>query len=394
MKSALGRRWPLILLAVVLLGAFAFAMFRTGPLAPIRVTVTTVAKGTVTPSLFGIGTVEAQRSYAVGPTAAGRLLSVEADVGDTVVAGQVLGRLDPVDLDARVAALDASLARAGNAVVAAQAQQRDAAARAKVTAIESKRYDTLGDQKFVSPSAVEARTQAHTSALAAVDAAAATVAAAQDDLARLQAERDALLAQQRNLTLVAPVDGVITARQAEPGNTVVAGQAVLQMIDPSSLWVRTRIDQNRASGLAEGLDARIELRSHAGDAHMGKVVRVELVSDPVTEERIARVRCDKAFKEGSVGEMAEVTISLPPSDAGPVVPNAALRHINGQVGVWRIEEGAPHFMVVTPGPESLDGTVRILSGLGEGEQVVVHAERPLTEGARIKPVEVITGLKR
>ncbi|WP_227817286.1 efflux RND transporter periplasmic adaptor subunit [Nitrogeniibacter aestuarii] len=394
MKFALGRRWPLILLAVVLLGAFAFAMFRTGPLAPIRVTVHTVADGTVTPSLFGIGTVEAQRSYAIGPTAAGRLLSVEADVGDTVIAGQVLGRLDPVDLNARIAALDASLARAGNAVIAAQAQQRDAAAKAKVTAIEAKRYDTLADQKFVSPSAVEARAQANTSARAAVDAAAASVAAAQDDLTRLQAEREALVAQQRNLTLVAPVDGVITARQAEPGNTVVAGQAVLQMIDPSSLWVRTRIDQNRAAGLAEGLDARIELRSHAGDAHMGKVVRVELLSDPVTEERIARVRCDRAFKEGSVGEMAEVTISLPPSDAGPIVPNAALRHINGEKGVWRITEGKPRFVPVSTGAESLDGNIRILNGLSSGDTVVVHAERPLKDGARIKPVEVITGLKR
>jgi len=394
MKSAPGRRWPLILLAAALLLAFAFAMFRTGPLAPIRVTVHTVADGAVTPSLFGIGTVEAQRSYAIGPTAAGRLLSVAADVGDSVKAGQVLGQLDPVDLDARVAALDASLARAGNAVVAARAQQRDAAARAKVTAIEVKRYDTLGDQNFVSPSAVEARVQANTSARAAVDAAVAAVAAAQDDLARLQAERDALLAQERNLTLVAPVDGVITARQAEPGNTVVAGQAVLQMIDPTSLWVRTRIDQNRAAGLTEGLDASIELRSHAGKPHMGKVVRVELVSDPVTEERIARVRCDQAFKEGSVGEMAEVTIRLPPSDVGPVVPNAALRHIGGQQGVWRISEGKPRFVVVKTGAESLDGNIRVLDGLSAGDQVVVHAERPLKDGARIKPVEVISGLKR
>ncbi|QID19582.1 efflux RND transporter periplasmic adaptor subunit [Nitrogeniibacter mangrovi] len=394
MKPAVMRRWLLTALALVVLGAFALALLRSGPLAPIRVTVHTVAEGVVTPGLFGIGTVEAQRSYAVGPTAPGRLLSVEADVGDPVRRGQVLARLDPVDLDARVAALDASLARARNAVVAAEAQQRDARARAEVAAIEARRYDTLGERRFVSPSAVEAHRQAHTSARAGVDAAAASTAAARDDLVRLEAERAAVLAQRANLVLVAPEDGVVTARQAEPGNTVVAGQAVLQMIDPTSLWVRTRIDQHRATGLAEGLDARIELRSHAGEAHMGKVVRVELLSDPVTEERIARVRCDRAFKEGSVGEMAEVTIHLPASDRGPVIPNAALRHRNGQVGVWRLGDGGPHFVAVSTGAESLDGEVRVVSGLAVGDAVVVHAERPLADGARIRVVDALSGLTR
>jgi hypothetical protein len=51
------------------------------------------------------------------------------------------------------------------------------------------------------------------------------------------------------MRLVSPVDGIVTARLVEPGTTVVAGQAVVQVIDPSSLWVRRAFDQGQSGAL-------------------------------------------------------------------------------------------------------------------------------------------------
>ena len=106
------RRLGLGLLGVLLIVALAYVVMRSGPLAPTRVTVTQATVGSLSPSLFGIGTVEARRAYLIGPTAAGRVSRVLVDVGDTVTAGQLLAEMDPVDLDERAAALDASIARA------------------------------------------------------------------------------------------------------------------------------------------------------------------------------------------------------------------------------------------------------------------------------------------
>ena len=64
------------------------------------------------------------RGWMVGPTAAGRVLRVLADVGDSVQPGQLLAEMDPVDLDQRIVALDASLARTRSAQAAAQAAGR------------------------------------------------------------------------------------------------------------------------------------------------------------------------------------------------------------------------------------------------------------------------------
>ena len=53
-----------------------------------------------------------------------------------------------------------------------------------------------------------------------------------------------------------PADGIVTSRDAEAGSTVVAGQAVLKLADPASLWVKLRLDQGRSGGLAPGLPAK------------------------------------------------------------------------------------------------------------------------------------------
>src|SRR3989304_5060828 len=107
---------------IVFLLVFGWVATKSGPFAPIKVTVTQVAKGEVTPALFGIGTVEAQRAYLIGPTAAGRVKRVLVDVGETVKAGQLLAEMDPVDLDARLASAAAAGARANSAGDTAQAQ--------------------------------------------------------------------------------------------------------------------------------------------------------------------------------------------------------------------------------------------------------------------------------
>lgn len=230
-------------LGLALLVAMGFVVMRSGPLAPTRVTVTQAAEGQITPALFGIGTVEARRSVLIGPTAAGRVKAVAVDVGDTVKAGQLLAEMDPVDLDERATALDASIARAGSAVAAAQAQRQDAIARRELAAVNARRYADLAAQNFISPGALEARLQEQASADAAVSAAEANLAAARQDRQRLGAERAGVRQQRANVQLRSPIDGVVVGRDAEPGSTVVAGQAVLRLIEPSSLWVKVRLDQ-------------------------------------------------------------------------------------------------------------------------------------------------------
>jgi HlyD family secretion protein len=388
-KSVVLRRAAVGAAVLVLLGALAFVALRTGPLAPIKVTVTTVEQGTLSPAIFGIGTVEAQRSWMVGPTVAGRVLSVKVDVGDAVKAGQLLAEMDPVDLDQRLAALDASLARAGSAKAAAQAQVADATARRALAVANNQRNQDLARQNFISPGALEAKVQELASATAGQQAAQANLAGAGQDQQRLSAERAALAQQRGNVRLLAPADGVVTTRDAEAGSTVVAGQPVLRLMDPASLWVRLRVDQGRSAGLATGLPASIALRSQPRSALPGQVARIELLADAVTEERIAQVAFGQPPGGVSVGEMAEVTLQLPATAQALLLPNASIQYQKGQTGVWQLKGGQPEFVPVTLGAHSLDGQVQVLQGLSQGDEVVVYSQKALAPGARIQVVDAL-----
>lgn len=387
------RRAALAAVAVLLVAALAFVMLRSGPLAPTRVTVQQAQAGVVQPALFGLGTVEARRTYLAGPTVAGRVARVLVDVGDSVKAGQLLAEMDPVDLDQRAAALEASIARAGSAAAAAEAQRRDALGRRELAAANAQRYIELGAKNFISASAVEAKRQEHASAEAAVAAAEANVAAAQQDRQRLAAERAALRQQRDNVRLLAPVDALVIGRDAEPGSTVVAGQAVLKLVDPQSIWVKTRFDQGRSGGLAAGLPASIALRSDPSRPIAGRIARVESVSDSVTEERLAQVAFDRLPPGVAIGDLAEVTVTLPGNTQSIVVPNAAIRQLSDRTGVWLADAAGLRFVPVRLGHAGLDGRVEVLAGLKSGDPVVVHSERELGARSRIKVVDTIVGLR-
>ncbi len=400
---ALLRRIGIGALVISLVAALAFVALRTGPLAPVKVTVTSVQEGKLNPAIFGIGTVEARRSWMVGPTVAGRVLSVRVDVGDVVKAGQLLAEMDPVDMDQRLSALDAALARATSTQAAAQAQVADATARRELAAINAKRNQDLAAQNFISAGALEGRLQEKASADAALQAAQANLSGTAQDINRQKAERAALQQQRGNVRLLAPADGVVTSRDAEAGSTVVAGQPVLRLIDPASLWVRMRVDQGRSNGLAPGLKASIVLRSQPRTPLQGQVARVEMLADAVTEERIAQIAFAASSAgsapsaasaatpaaTASVGELAEVELQLPETASALLLPNAAIQRLQGQTGVWRLAEGKPVFTPVRLGVSSLDGRVQVLEGLKSGDSVVVYSQKALTEGARVQVVDAL-----
>jgi HlyD family secretion protein len=86
-----------------------------------------------------------------------------------------------------------------------------------------------------------------------------------------------------------------------------------------------------------------------------------------------------------------VTLSLPPTAAGVVLPNAAVKHLQGRPGVWVVRDGAPVYAPVRLGPTGLDGRVQILDGVSAGDTVVVHSEKALGAGNRIVVVASLAG---
>ena len=376
MKLLSVNRRMIALLAVIvpLLALLIYVALRSGPLAPIPVTITTVESRSIAPVLFGIGTVAARYTYKIGPTLAGRVKQLDVHVGDRVRSGQVLGEMEPVDLDDRVRSQESAFKRA-------EATLREAEARQSYAQTQARRYEQLFVERATSEEIVTTKRQE----LQIADAA---QSAAREELARARSDRGALVAQRANLRLIAPVSGLVAARNADPGTTVVAGQSVVELIDPASLWINVRFDQLSVSGLSAGLAVQIVLRSQEGRRYGGRVLRVEPMADAVTEEILAKVTFDALPKRlPPVGELAEVTVTLSGLPAAPVVPNASVQRVDGRLGVWLIEDDKLRFAPVKIGATDLDGRVQIISGLNAGQRVVVYSRRSLSIRSRIKIVE-------
>ncbi|HUX90876.1 MAG TPA: efflux RND transporter periplasmic adaptor subunit [Gallionellaceae bacterium] len=383
----------LIALGLLVAGVFAWIVTTQGPLAAIKVTLGKASNGTLTNGVFGVGTLEARHSYNLAPTLTSRVSRILVDQGDRVRAGQLLAEMDAVDLNDRVTSSQQAAERSLYAIRVAEAQLAEANSRALTASAAYTRFADLRAGGYVSQEMLDAKLHEKNAALSAVASASAALSSAQLDQVRTRADADGVGKLRAQTRLLSPVAGIVTARLAEPGVTVVAGQSIIQVIDPASLWIRTRIEQKQVGLVRVGQTAEIVLRSQPNTVLPGRVIRVEQIGDAITEERIVNVEFAASAAGAMVGELAEVTIKLPQLEHALSIPAAALKQLDKQEGVWVMQDGRVQFKPVKSGLSTLEGRTQIISGLAEGEEVIVYSQQELRAGMKVKVVAEIVKAK-
>jgi len=379
----------IILLAALLISVFTWVVLTQGPLAPIKVTTEKIQTGSLAAEIFGVGIVEARHSYNISPVMTGRIKKLFVDQGDHVKAGQVVAELDPIDLDEKLASSRLMAERSANSIKVAEAQLVQAQSQGKTLSSTYKRYSELHAKGFVSQEMLDAKLNEKTAALAALDAATASLAAVKRDHAKAQSDAAGMGNLRDQTKLMSPVNGIVTAKLLEQGATVVPGQTVLQVIAPADLWIKTRIDQKQSGLIRVGQKTDIVLRSHPQINIPGTVERIDLISDTVTEERIVNVSFTAPEINASLGEYAEVTIKLPVQEKARSIPTTAVKRINQQGGVWVLQNSRAKFRPVTIGISTLDGRTQILDGLGDGDEVIVYSQQAIKKDLKLKVVPEI-----
>lgn len=376
-------------MGVAVLAGFLGVVTTQGPLAPIKVTTDKVQLGTLSNEVFGVGVAEARRSYNLAPTITGRVSKVLVDQGDMVKVGQLLAEMDAVDLNERVIGSQRAAERSSYGIQVAEAQLTEAKSRAKTASATYERYLELHSRGFVSQEMLANKLHDKNAAAAVEAAAEASLASAHAERGKVLADREGTGKLRAQTRLVSPVDGIVISRLAEPGTVVVAGQAVIQVIDPNSVWIKTRVDQKQVGPVQVGLPALIHLRSQPNTPLSGVVSRIDWVGDAITEERIVNVALAPQQQAAALGELAEVTVKLPDVDNAFSIPSAAVKHSNLNDGVWLIQDGRAVFKSVKTGISTLNGRTQILSGLAEGDEVIVYSQRQLRAKEKVKVVAEI-----
>ena len=127
----------------------------------------------------------------------------------------------------------------------------------------------------------------------------------------------------------------------------------------------------------------MRLRSLPLEKFDGKVARIDIESDRVSEERRVYIQCDRCPEQLYLGEQAEIFVRTAVLDEALLVPETAVDKFDGASGiVWVIQKGRLQRQAVTFGHKTLDGLVEITKGLKPDMRVVTNSPSGLREGRR------------
>jgi len=337
--------------------------------------------------VMGTGTLEARVRTTISPRIQERLAEVLVDQGDTVQAGQLLGRLDDAELRQQVAGTEAALAAARATVERVRADEGRAQAVLQQAQQDHRRSTELLAGKVASAADFDKTAENLRVAEADLKRAQAAITEAQSQT--FTAEK--LLLQRREqlafTELRSPYAGLITRRDRDPGGMVVPGASLLQLVATNEIWVSAWVDETALAGLRVGQPARVRFRSEPARELAGEVARLGREADRETREFLVDVRVATLPANWTIGQRAEVFIETGRQTDVPVLPATFVRWQEGYPGVFVNDHGRARWRPLTLALRGAD-SVAVQAGLEAGDQVVrplPGQEKPLAEGQRVSP---------
>jgi len=350
---------------------------------PIPVQVAAIEEN-VSVRVFGLGTVEARILSKIGFEVGAALVELNADHGDRVIKGQVLARLSTAEQEAKVAKARAVLLVAGVNIKRAEANLEKAQAVFAQKEAVNRRRRTLAGRDVVSQQSAEESLRDEAVAKADVAVALSEIEAAKAQLADARAQLQFEETLLRHRTLVAPFDALIIERHKEAGSVIKAGDPIFTLIAADTIWGLAYVDEARAGFIREGQRVEARLRSRPQDAFTGRVVRIGLESDRITEERRVFIKGDNPPPRVYLGEQVEFWITVARLDKALLIPEAAVQGFNGREGrVWTVESGRLQRRLVKFRHRTQDAKLEIVEGLPQGARVVTRVQNGFREGRSV-----------
>lgn len=370
-------RYALVVAGIVAAAAAAFAFLNN---RPILVQIASL-EANVPVRVFGLGTVEARVLSKIGFEVGATLVELDADHGDRVSKGQVLARLSSGEQEAKVAKARAAVQIAEVNIKRAEANLEKAQAVLAQKQEANRRKQALVGRDIVSQQVAEESARDEAVARADIVVFESEIASAKAQLTDARAQLQFEETMLRHRTLVAPYDALVIERHREPGSVIKAGDPIFTLIAVGSYWGLAYIDEALAGFIEEGQRVDARQRSRPQEAFTGRVERIGLESDRLTEERRVYIRGDNPPPRVYLGEQVEFWITVAQLDEALLVPEAAVQGFNGREGkVWTVESGRLQQRLVNFRHRTEDARLEIVGGLPAAARVVTHLESGLREG--------------
>ncbi len=356
--------------------------------APPAIRVVAAERRELVETLSVNGTIVAREEAAVGADVSGlKVLTLNADIADTVKKGDVLAVLDRSMLDTQLAQMDASRAQAEANIAQMQAQIGDAEVAVRQAEEGLARAHALQQKGIATDAQRDNAVNALDSARARLESAKKAVAASQAQLGVVDAQKQNVLVQIEKTELRAPADGLVLARDATLGGVVMAGSGPLFRIAiDSDFELAANVAETDLPRLEKGLKADVAIAG-TDTAFPGTIRRISPEVDKAS--RLGAIRISLAHDANArPGTFARGEIELFRRQ-GIAVPTPAVMYLGDQPLLQVVEDGRVKTVEVTLGARA-DGFVEIVSGLSEGQEVVARAGTFVADGDLVTPIRAET----
>lgn len=309
--------------------------------APVKVKVLRVVSSEMAGTESFSGTVEEANGTALSFSVMGTLKTLHVGLGDRVAKGQLLATVDPTSMQSSYDAARVALEQA-----------EDAHRRMKEL------YDkgSLPEMKWVE---VQSKLQQ---------------AKSMETVARKHLD---------DCKLYAPFGGIVSEKSAEVGQNLMPGLPVVKLVTAHQLKVKIAVPETEIGTMRIGQRASITVSALNGRAFEGVVTEKGIVAHPLSRSYDVKIRVDDVDKELLPGMVVEVVLSGAGPGTCPVVP-ARIVQLDEQNRsfVWLNAGGKACKRIIRCGGFSGEGVI-VLSGLKEGEEIIVEGQQKVCENTAI-----------
>jgi RND family efflux transporter MFP subunit len=329
------------------------------------VTILKPGKQGDTPTLELPGRLEAYSRALLYARVSGYLKSWKVDIGAPVKAGQLLAEIETPDLDQQLLQGKADLA-----------STRANASLAEVTA---KRWQLLVDSNYVSKQAADEKIGDFMAKKALADS-------AQANLDRLQA--------QKNFTrIVAPFDGLVTARGTDIGALINAGdgvgQELFEVSKTSTLRAYVNVPQTYVPSIPPGTKVRITVPERPGRIYSAAVASSAQAVNIASGTTLMQILVDNADGELMPGAFANVSFDLPRNIVVLSVPASALMFDKAGLRIATVGPGNKVILRTVTIMRDLGKVIELSSGLAADDRVIENPPDGIAEGDLVRIADIV-----
>lgn len=379
----------------------------TGVVFPV--TIAPVERGPIAGRVSYTGSVAPFNEEDIYPRVTGRIVEMSVYPGDPVRSGQVVARLDDVELtsrareaqamrvttqatkaqmEAEVTAAQQGIAQAEKELGAAEAEltyARSVAARSERLvhsgAISQQEYEndrsiaaSLEAKRDAARARIEVARAMEMSALKKLEAAESTIAQASAAARTAQVVRD-------YVTIVAPSNGYVVKRLVAPGVLVQPGTPILKLTQIDKVRLQANVGEKDVASIKQG--SSVIVTTTAGGPPLGtRVTSIFPFVDAGARTAIVEALVDNAGRRFLPGQYVTMQFSTGERADAVTVPRSVVARLGGKSTVWVVTDGRAEPRSVSTGLENAE-RVEVSQGLAAGEQVVARGHEALYAGARV-----------